>query len=90
MQRAEIIVTGRVQGVFFRHSVRQKASLLNLTGWVRNENPDKVHIIAEGSEEAIKELISFAKQGPPAAEVHDIDVSYSRYKAEFNSFSVKY
>ena len=90
MQRAEIIVKGRVQGVFFRMFVKERAIQLNLTGWVKNKDSDKVHILAEGDEQAIKQLISLARQGPPSADVQDVKISYSTPTKEFKYFSVKY
>ncbi len=90
MQRIEVVVKGRVQGVFFRSSVKDKARTLGLKGWVRNEGSDMVHIVAEGDEKVLDDLVRFARDGPPAAEVTDIDVKRTAPKKEFDSFVIRY
>jgi DNA ligase D-like protein (predicted 3'-phosphoesterase) len=69
-----IIVRGRVQGVFFRESTRERALALGVMGWVRNGEDDAVHVHAEGPAPAIDELLAFLREGPPAAEVADVEV----------------
>lgn len=81
-KRVEIIVTGFVQGVFFRASTREMGQKLNLKGTVRNLANGSVEIIAEGTVEKLEKLIVFAKNGPPSAKVYNIDVKWS--KAEYN------
>ena len=75
------IVTGRVQGVFYRENTRKKAESLNITGWVKN-NPDKtVELKASGSEENIKLLIAWLWKGPLIAKVSNVvwqEISRSR------------
>ncbi len=87
-KRAHIIVKGLVQGVFFRASTRRIAKSLGLKGYVKNLENGNVEIIVEGNEEAIKELINFAKKGPEPAEVRDINIKYEEPKNEFESFGV--
>lgn len=53
-KRAEIKVSGQVQGVFFRQGVKEEAERLGLTGWVRNEDEGTVNAVAEGKEEQCK------------------------------------
>jgi DNA ligase D-like protein (predicted 3'-phosphoesterase) len=65
-------VRGRVQGVFFREATRQRALELGLMGWVRNGEDDSVLVHAEGSEEAVGQLLAFLRQGPPAARVAEV------------------
>jgi len=74
MQRVCIIVHGMVQGVFFRSNTKRMALSLGLKGYVKNMSDDTVEIVAEGTEDKIKELIVFCKKGPEAAEVKKIDV----------------
>jgi len=90
MKRAHIILTGRVQGVFFRDGTKNKARALGLKGWVRNVDSDKVEVMAEGEEDKLRELVEYCKKGPDAAEVSDIEIEYSDASGGFEGFSVRY
>lgn len=90
MKRVHIIVQGRVQGVFFRARTRDKAVQLNLTGWVRNLDSDKVEILAEGLEKEIAELIGFCKKGPDMARVDDMKVKLEEPKKDLGPFNIRY
>ena len=70
-----IQVFGRVQGVFFRVSTREKAQELMLTGWERNEPDRSVLIEAEGTEESMEAFIAWCKVGPPSAIVEGVEVA---------------
>lgn len=87
-KQAEIIINGRVQGVFFRQKTKEEADKLDLLGFVRNEADGSVKIVVEGEEEKIKELIAWAKAGPRFARVKDIKVNWQKAKAEFSQFAV--
>lgn len=89
MQRARISVTGKVQGVWFRHNANIIANKLGLKGYVRN-TPDSVEIVAEGDAGQITKLIEFCQQGPPSARVEDVKVDEEEPTGEFNSFEIKY
>jgi len=88
--RAHIFVSGRVQGVFFRDHTQRWASLLNLTGWVRNLWDGRVEVLAEGDKKNIEELIDRLKGGPPLAQVEDVDVSWEEYRGEFEDFRISW
>ena len=90
MRRVEIIVTGMVQGVFFRASTRDFARRLNLEGTVRNLFDGSVEIIAEGAEDKLNELIGFAKTGPPSAQVYNIEISWKEPEGNLSRFRVSY
>jgi DNA ligase D-like protein (predicted 3'-phosphoesterase) len=66
-------VRGRVQGVFFREATRQRALELGAMGWVRNGEDGSVLVHAEGSEEAVGQLVAFLREGPPAARVEAVE-----------------
>lgn len=72
MPALRIIVTGTVQGVFFRAYTKENAKRLHLTGWVRNNKDGSVEIHAEGTENALKELESWCHRGPPGAQVEQV------------------
>jgi len=86
--RAHIVVSGRVQGVFFRDHTQRWASSLGLAGWVRNIADGRVEAVAEGEKEKIEDLIGYLKQGPPVARVEDVEVSWEEPKGEFSDFRV--
>ncbi len=75
VQRRRIVVTGRVQGVYYRGWTVATARALGLTGWVRNRSDGSVEILACGSSEALDHLIHACRSGPPAARVEGLEVS---------------
>ena len=74
--RAHIFVSGQVQGVCFRGDTQQIARELGITGWVKNLPDGKVEIIAEGEKEKVKQIVDWVRQGPPAAQVNNIDIEW--------------
>ena len=66
------LVTGRVQGVFFRASTAQQAQRLGLTGYARNLDDGRVEVLACGQADAIDELADWLWQGPPASKVSEV------------------
>ncbi|MEO0115796.1 MAG: acylphosphatase [candidate division WOR-3 bacterium] len=88
--RSQIFVSGRVQGVFFRDFTRENSLQLNLTGWVRNLPDGRVEVVVEGEKENILQLIERLKQGPPAAKVKEVNVTWQTYRGEFSDFSIRW
>jgi acylphosphatase len=87
MSSARFLVSGKVQGVFFRASARNEALRLGLHGHARNLSDGSVEVIAEGSDAALQELEQWLRKGPPAARVDD--VVRSRHDGDVQSgFSV--
>ena len=72
--RKRALVSGRVQGVFFRDSARQEAERLGISGSARNLPDGRVEIVAEGDEEAVERLIEWCRSGPSYADVTDVEV----------------
>lgn len=72
MATAKFIVTGRVQGVFYRASARQRALELGLVGYARNQPDGSVEVVASGLDAALDALQSWLQQGPPAARVAQV------------------
>ena len=75
MIRRRIIVRGRVQGVFFRESLRRFAQQRNVAGWVANRPDGTVEAVLEGVDDAVERVVDFAHRGPRGAQVHSVDVS---------------
>ncbi|MFD2919628.1 acylphosphatase [Terrimonas rubra] len=75
MKTISIIVSGKVQGVYYRQSTRKQALSLHINGTVKNNADGSVSIIATGTQEQLDQLISWCKQGPPLAKVGHITVT---------------
>ncbi len=73
MESLSIRITGKVQGVFFRHESKKIAEGLGITGIVRNEKDGSVFIEAEGEREALDKLLLWAKTGPRYAKVEKVE-----------------
>ena len=82
-----ILVKGKVQGVFYRQSTRQKAKELQLTGSVKNLPDESVEIIATGPSMQLQQLIEWCRHGPPKAIVIDLIVTPLSLQS-FNDFSI--
>jgi acylphosphatase len=72
--RARVLVSGRVQGVWFRESTRRRAEELGVGGWIRNLPDGRVEALFEGEESRVRSAIEFVKVGPPLARVRDVVV----------------
>lgn len=88
MKYAEIIVTGKVQGVWFRDFVRKTANNLELFGWVKNNPDGSVSAVVEGEEDVISRLIDKIKIGSPLSKVEDVQVNWQPFENKFNSFKI--
>lgn len=75
MSTARFLVSGKVQGVFFRASTRNEAIRLGLHGHARNLADGRVEVIASGSDEALRELEQWLQHGPPAARIEEVSRS---------------
>lgn len=89
MKRVHLLISGDVTGVGFRLSAVYLTQDLGLTGWVRNTQDDKVEIVAEGPEEKLQNLITWARKGPPAARVDKVDIEWEEGTGEFANFEVR-
>ena len=87
---AHILVTGKVQGVFFRDFTRENAIRLGLTGWVRNVPAGGVELVVEGEKEKILQLVEKLRQGPPVSRVKEVSVNWQTHEGEFDDFSISW
>ena len=90
MKNYEIIITGRVQGVGFRHYTLQKANELGILGWVKNMPDDSILIVAQGDEPVIETFIDFLYIGPTRSRVIQVSKTEIISSTNFHNFSVKY
>ena len=85
--RAHVLVTGYVQGVFFRHSLGQIARGAGVVGWVRNLADGRVEAVVEGEEADVRRIVVWCHTGPPHATVEQVEVSWEPPSREFSAFS---
>ncbi|HJX34549.1 MAG TPA: acylphosphatase [Desulfatiglandales bacterium] len=86
--RIRFVISGRVQGVWFRDSTRGKAVELGVYGWVRNRPDGDVEVLAEGPEEKVSQLIAWCHHGPPRARVTGVNEMPEEWQGEFDSFDI--
>lgn len=89
-KRVNILVSGYVQGVFYRATVLNGAKELNLTGFVKNEEDGKVMIIAEGKEDDLEKFIERVKRGSLLANISKTEVKWDKAQGEFKDFEIRY
>ena len=73
MSAARFVVSGKVQGVFFRAATREQALRLGLRGYAKNLADGRVEVLAAGDEAALDELTAWLRQGPPRARVDELE-----------------
>jgi acylphosphatase len=83
-----IVVHGRVQGVFFRDSTRQRASAAGVAGWVCNRADGAVEAVLEGPPDAVQSVLAFLRDGPPQAHVDRVEVDEQEPEG-LSGFSVR-
>jgi len=86
--RRRVVVHGRVQGVFFRDSARERAHAHGVAGWIRNRADGAVEAVLEGAPEAVERLVRFCETGPPSAHVERVEVS-DEHPEGLSGFSVQ-
>ncbi len=85
-----MLISGKVQGVWYRATTKEKAEELGIKGWVRNTSDGKVEAVFEGDQNNIEEMIKWCKKGPDFANVIDVDVNPEELSEEFEGFNIRY
>lgn len=88
--RAVALIKGKVQGVWFRASTQREALALGLEGYVRNLPLRRVEAVFQGPREAVEKALAWCRQGPPAAEVREVNVSWRDPDPDLKGFEVRY
>jgi acylphosphatase len=83
------IISGRVQGVFFRAWTRQQALELGLVGWVRNLPSGQVEVMAQGADQVLAGFLELLHQGPPLAQVDRVDKNFLDDEQPMTGFIVR-
>jgi acylphosphatase len=87
---AQLRITGRVQGVWYRASAAQEARRLGLTGWVRNARDGSVEALAQGPNENVASFIDWCRDGPTGAIVGNVEVQWQDDPTACSEFTVRY
>lgn len=90
LARAQVLISGRVQGVFYRASTRDQARARGLTGWVKNLPDGRVAAVFEGDREKIDGMLAWCRQGPPYAAVDEVLTDWQPHRGEFADFRIVY
>ncbi|MEA3293075.1 MAG: acylphosphatase [Patescibacteria group bacterium] len=88
--RAYILVSGRVQGVFFRKYIRKKAGIIGVNGFVKNLPNKKVECVFEGQRDRVEKMLKWVKKGSFFARVDNIEIKYEKFKHKFKNFEIRY
>jgi acylphosphatase len=88
--RAHVLISGRVQGVFFRAYTQEAAQARGVYGWVRNTRDGRVEAVLEGEKGMVEDMISWCHQGSPMSHVTKVTVDWEEFAGEFDDFSMRY
>ncbi|SMO32382.1 acylphosphatase [Gracilimonas mengyeensis] len=91
--RKHIFISGRVQGVGFRHFTKVNARNLNINGWVKNLSDGRVEAVFEGEQDQVREMMQKVKKGPRTSSVNSVvesDEAPTEQEETLNSFEVRY
>ena len=86
--RAHIIITGIVQGVFFRVETQRAAQRYGVNGWVRKKRDGTVESVIEAERQKVASMLDWCREGPPRAVVNKVDVEWEKYIGEMVDFRV--
>ncbi len=89
-KRLHVIVTGRVQGVFFRAYTKETAAQMGLSGWVRNRNDGTVEALIEGEKDAVDKMLKWFHQGSPHSVVESVEATEETPVGDSSTFEVRY
>ena len=88
MKEVHIVISGIVQGVFFRSSIDQQAKQHRITGWVRNTQQNTVEAVFQGESENVNAIIEWCKKGPENAQVTNIVINDQPLTAPYPDFRI--
>ena len=89
-QRVRVFVKGKVQGVFFRQTLKVKAKQYGVFGWVKNLTDGRVEAVLEGDEQKVNYLVEWCRGGPANSRVEDVEIRNEKVTNEFSNFEVLY
>jgi len=87
---ARLLISGKVQGVCFRHYTCETARAAGVVGWVRNRADGRVEALVQGPQDAVDRVVAWCRQGPPAARVDDLQIERHPCDEGLHDFEVRY
>lgn len=84
------VVSGRVQGVFFRDYTRSEAERLGVSGWVRNRSDGAVEVLISGEEHKVDQMVEWLYQGSPMSRVSSVEVDSAESPGDLRGFEIRY
>jgi acylphosphatase len=90
LKTVKIVVTGHVQGVFFRAYAKDLANELGISGWIRNEPGGNVSVTAQGPSVFIDRFIKWCHEGPPTSKIKDVTVKEDTEAELYEGFEIRY
>ncbi len=87
-KKIHLLISGKVQGVFYRANAKKKAEELGLKGWARNTPDNKVEIVAEGEENKLREMMEWCYNGSSEAVVDDVKIKWMEREKKFDKFEI--
>ena len=89
MPTLHLLISGKVQGVFYRASAKKTAIALSINGWVRNKDNGDVEVLVTGTQVQLKKFADWCRQGPAGALVTKM-IETEQEETIFDSFSIRY
>lgn len=91
MKRVHVFISGRVQGVAFRHYTLKTAVSLGLKGWVRNLDDGRVEAMFEGEDSTVEAMLQWCRKGPSSAIVTNLDIKEEPFfDPQFSEFKIMF
>ena len=87
-KRCHILISGKVQGVYYRAYAKTNAEKVRVTGYVKNMPDGRVEVVAEGDEFDVLSFIQFIRSGPPGSVIDGFDVEWLPDRGEFKDFEI--
>ena len=88
MHQIRLLISGKVQGVFYRASCEEVALKYGLKGWVKNLSTGQVEVLVQGEKEKVEKFIEWCKKGPSHASVSSVEVKWGEILQQFTSFEI--
>ncbi|OAT84999.1 acylphosphatase [Desulfotomaculum copahuensis] len=89
MLRRHVLISGKVQGVYFRLHTQEEAVRCGVTGWVRNLRDGRVEAVFEGEDAAVEQVLRWCRQGSPASRVERVEVWEEPCRGEYDGFEIR-
>lgn len=87
--RAKVVISGKVQGVWFRQSTKDEADKLGVMGWCRNCPDGSVEAVFQGEKEAVQSIIDWCHEGPKMARVNQVNVEWQKAEDDLDGFKIR-